>query len=250
MSKRIRFAASVVALAALAPLAYDRQEATGDADVLAAKSNGNGPAESPHERTMRAIATDYAKWGRADENARWAPVACEPGGLPDAMPTGGKISAIEDPPRAHARKFYFLFAKDKAAYLAASGATEGRGAAKRGPATRPAVKEDVATSAFRQIVVKEAWAPVEITADEAKRTAADQKAHRGGKWYKARDRGDLFVMARLADEKAAGTDKGWVYGVVTPGSPATVKEAGLLRQCAECHHQAGDGRLYGVRRGE
>jgi hypothetical protein len=189
---------------------------------------------------MRAIAATYRQWGRADEGVRWAPTLCAPA-APPAVSGGAaaaaKISRAEDAGGAHGHKLFLLYAADRAAYLSASGASAPANAA---AATRP--------GGVTQAVVKEAWRPMEITEAEAAQTPPDRKARRDGKWYKAGESGDLFVMAKVADERAAGTDHGWVYGVVKPGTNE-VFDAGVIRRCAECHQQAGGGRLFGVSRG-
>jgi hypothetical protein len=58
-----------------------------------------------------AVAQTYASYGRVDEQRRWAPTDCMA-----PMPDPPRVSQSRDP-ETHGRKLYYLFAKDRLAYL-------------------------------------------------------------------------------------------------------------------------------------
>jgi hypothetical protein len=94
-------------------------------------------------------------------------------------------------------------------------------------------------------MVKEAFAPVEMKADERDADLPDglRPALRDGKRWKPGEAKGLFVMFRL-DPTTPGTDDGWVYGTVDPKGAVT--EVGRIASCLKCHVEATHGRLFGL----
>ena len=153
----------------------------------------------------------------------------------------------------HGRKLYTLFIKDFAAYAALSGQ---KVAVDRQLRAMPAL------DAMEQVIVKEAWTPVESTAprdacpkDGPPSYLAQVTMER--KTYRACEQAGLFVMYR----PTAGTeetDDGWVYGTVRfeqRAKPPKVGErwlvprvtaAGRVGSCMSCHTRAPHGRLFGL----
>lgn len=176
---------------------------------------------------LREVIGVYPRWGKIDDEARWAPGLCRAPRRPSA-----RISDSDDA-GTHGRKLYTLYALDPAAYGApASNYGE--------PVTRVA--------GMRQVVVKEAFTPLGL--DEARDMQAPPYDHgllpavRDGKRYVPGERQGLFVMMKTAGDPA-GTDAGWIYATVEPDL-TTVSAIGVIASCASCHEQAGDGRLFGL----
>jgi hypothetical protein len=197
-----------------------------------------------HARLLK-IAEIYSAYGRIDDEFRWAPELCR---MP--MPGRPRYSQSSDE-AAHGQKLYSLFVRDRASYLTKTGA-----------------------SPVGQIVVKEAWIPEEMDAkpkldfSQIVRTERVREkkvpddlaplglgaslqggdhfypiAERKGKWYRAKERGPLFLMMKL-DPKTPGTDEGWVYGTVSADGK-TVTSAGRVASCMKCHEDRKD-RLFGL----
>lgn len=201
---------------------------------------------------LLAIAAEYRSYGRVDDEMRWAPFLCR---IP--MPASAHLSKSRHE-STHGRKLYSLFAKNRAGYLSI--------------ATKP--------PEAGQVIVKESWLPEEVDADKVPPrmftepipgAPADEPpdkpddkppddssptaligtgdhfhpyARAGDKAYRARERGPLFIMYKLADD-ATDTDRGWVYGTVsTDGQTAT--SGGLVRSCMKCHEKAPHSRLFGL----
>lgn len=64
-----------------------------------------------------------------------------------------------------------------------------------------------------------------------------------GKWLRTGDQADLFVMTKVAKVDASGTDRGWVYGVVSADG-SSVRQSGKLDHCVGCHDKAPHDRLF------
>lgn len=62
-------------------------------------------------------------------------------------------------------------------------------------------------------------------------------------WVRTGERKDLFVMRKVGGEGAPGTDRGWVYGVVSSEGDE-VRQSGKLQHCAGCHEKAPHDRLF------
>jgi hypothetical protein len=189
-----------------------------------------------HDR-LRTIAFEYPTYGRFDERLRFGPPPCfAPSGYSAPLwePSKARFSKSDDVTSHglpnHARKLYFLFAKNQEDY---------------GYLPK---RQDVG-----QVVVKEAWRPVAAAEDELPkvdgfhtsnyhvpyaRDPSDSKLYRMGARY------GLFIMYKL-DPSTPNTDNGWVYGTVGPDGK-TVTSAGRVRQCMNCHQNAPDDRMFGV----
>ena len=184
------------------------------------KEDVPGPvADEPdfHPR-LQEIAKEYNAWGRVDDETRWAPYLCR-------MPMASRARFSQsDHSTTHGRKLYFLFAKDRHAYISLKPQADG------------------------QVIVKESWKPKETS--EAETTHGDVPtgsytpyARKDGKLYHASEKGALFIMYKTT-ESTPGTDKGWVYGTVTVDGRVT--SAGRVESCMSCHTEARYGRLFGL----
>ncbi len=166
--------------------------------------------ESPFAKELLKAAEEYELWGRVDDTARVAPMACSaPGPMPS--PPQLTFSASKDE-TTHGKKLYWLFSKNRNDYLAIA---------------------KNKTAAVGQVVVKQSWIPEEVT---------DPKS--GVKVFKASKQGDLFVMMKL-DPKTPGTDEGWVYATLTPDGKK-LTSAGMVESCMKCHVETKTDRLFGL----
>jgi cytochrome P460 len=171
--------------------------------------------------TLKSIGSTYAGWYRVDEWSHWAPELCR---LQVSKP---RISASDDAD-THGGKLYFLYAKDRAAYMAS------------------ATKEQP----VGQVIVKESWTPVEVgEINEPPGTTpavGHDFAERGGKFWKPGEKHGLFVMMKLAPE-TNGTDAGWVYATTNADGTA-VHEVGRLASCMACHDKGTHDRMFGLKK--
>ena len=221
----------------------------------------------PWEKELRHIASGYTKYGRVDQLVRWSPLDCRAPSAPTL-----RVSRSDDA-QTHGQKLYTIFAKIKA--------WEGGPVSQSQTYLPPLLKDGKGIQResvpVGQVIVKEAWEPVEVTAEERH---ADKNANpfRGGKvrlltdekapglldvydyaddlipyahhadtkkHYKAGRKAALFIMFRL-EAGTPGTDEGWVYGTVS-GDGQTVTAAGRLSSCMHCHQQAPHDRLFGLK---
>ena len=213
-------------------------------DPEAATTGDAVPAVDPaFLPALTAAARGYREMGRVDDLGRWAPEMC-------AMPPPpfARFSASSDP-ATHGGKLYSMYAKDRTAYAALSDPQEaGR---HKGPPT-----EVKGLEGCTQVVVKEAFAPVEwkrpqggdgLSTGQGSRYSRDDHglhpATKDGKVYASGEPRGLFVMFRL-DLKTARTDDGWVYGTVA--ADGTVTGCGKMASCMSCHTTAPHGRLFGL----
>jgi hypothetical protein len=183
------------------------------------------------------IATSYESYGRSDTAARWAPADCRPPAAPEFA-----FSRSTDP-ETHGRKLYSLFAKHRGPWGSYVEAGQG--------------------SQVGQVIVKESWVPEEVKDDGGPLEPVRRKvkvrqgdalveqedsfvpyARRGGRLYRAREKGPLFVMFKT-DPQTPGTDEGWVYGTVTPDGQR-VTSVGWAESCMKCHREAPHDRLFGL----
>lgn len=188
------------------------------------------PGAMGHELTRRAVpnraldegtlearfaeaARSYLAWGRVDDELRWAPWLCR-----QPQPSVPRLSAAEA--GGHAEKVYFLYARDRDAYLARAAAPG-------------------------QVVVKESWTHRPTTLTTAAQVHATPLVARtpNGQWVEPDRAAGLFVMMRVDPRDPRG-DHGWAYGTVAPDGRVT--SAGPLPSCMGCHVEAGPGRLFGL----
>jgi len=212
------------------------------AGIAIASSSSSDPA---FHKELKQFAAEYKKWGRVDDEARWAPELCR---MP--LPPKTYVSKSEDE-TTHGRKLYSLFAKDRNSFLKLS--------------------EQKSVSAG-QVIVKQSWIPEEIEGDAAEtarkqfhldttrwvrvsgqvkpmgsRTEHDHFAPyalKDDKVFKGTKQADLFLMYKV-DAATPDTDQGWVYGTVTPDGK-TVTSAGKVQSCMACHAEAKVDRLFGL----
>lgn len=214
---------------------------TGDVkpDAAADAATGKGadkPAtpESPpvvnekafHERLL-AIAADYVDYGRIDDTSRWAPTLCR------RPPPTSIVHSKSADEATHGRKLYFLYAKDREAYVS------------------PNLKQPHAVGTT---IVKEAYVPEVVPAKDVKAlkakpvpwNEAKMWADRGGKTYRASKVSGLFIMTKL-DPKTDKTDGGWIYGTLTADGKQ-VTSAGKVGSCMGCHTRGTHDRLFGIQK--
>jgi hypothetical protein len=65
-----------------------------------------------------------------------------------------------------------------------------------------------------------------------------------GQTYRTGDRADLYVMVKVGEARAEGTDAGWIYAVLSPDG-SVLHQASVLEQCAGCHAASPHDRLFG-----
>jgi hypothetical protein len=205
---------------------------------------GCRPADSPtlesgqpfHGALLRT-AGEYKAWGRVDDPTRFSPYYCRMPPPAQAPPAQARFSGSQDTD-THGQKLYYLFAKDRTAYL--------------GPTDQGA--------AVGQVIVKESWTPEEVKdmkpggTDWAKVIRTPEIGPDGTDFYPYATKGDkvyravkptgLFIMLKL-DPITRGTDDGWVYGTVSADGK-TVTSAGKVESCMKCHQDAKHDRLFGL----
>lgn len=115
-------------------------------------------------------ALQYESYGRVDEVARRAPTACAAPDQPAA-----RVSQSRDP-ETHGRKLYYLFAKNRQAYLQACDVVQPVG----------------------QVIVKQSWHPAE--GSTFLRPVTGEPA-------------PLFLMIKTG---GPDSDEGWTYATATP----------------------------------
>jgi hypothetical protein len=183
-------------------------------------------ADAGLEARLLEIARDYERFGRVDDEARWAPALCR-----GPEPSRARFSVAEAP-SPHGSKLYFVFAKDRQAYLF--------GAGKSQPAD--------------QVVVKESWIPAVAAPGEEPKPKSMEASHpwfpagyyvpyarRDGRLYRASEKAGLFVMVKSGGPE---TDAGWAYGTVSPDGKVT--SSGRLASCMSCHVEATPDRVFGL----
>lgn len=192
------------------------------------------PVDPGHAARLLEIARDYRRYGRVDDLARWAPQLCE---MP--KPSVARFSASADP-STHGRKLYFLFAKDRRAYM---------------------VDRERGDQPVGQVLVKESWIPEELRdgsagIDPEGRVDSGEEdpgvrngrwlpyAERDGRRYHASTMAALFIMFKQ-DPASAGSDRGWIYGTVSADGKS-VTSAGRVSSCMKCHEEAPRDRMFGL----
>lgn len=203
-----------------APVAADPPSAPNPAPTPAAEVND--PRWHP---TLQEIAAHYTDWGRVDDQMRWAPTLCA---MP--QPARARISASGDE-STHGRKLYTLYAKDPVAYGA--------------PKSFMAAPEHPGLADVAQVVVKEAFRPVETTNNPGMGLGGEllPAEHDGKRWLPG-ERMGLYVVFK-PNKPVAETDAGWVYGTISADGK-TVTSAGKVASCMGCHVDAKHERLFGT----
>jgi hypothetical protein len=174
---------------------------------------------------LQEIAAHYTTWGRVDDQMRWAPTLCA---MP--QPARARISASGDE-STHGRKLYTLYAKDPVAYGA--------------PKSFMAGPEIPGLAGLTQVVVKEAFRPLEVAKDPGMGFGHEMlPAEKDGKRYMPGEPMGLYVVFKPA-KPVAETDAGWVYGTIATDGK-TVTSAGRVGSCMGCHVDAKHERLFGT----
>jgi hypothetical protein len=167
---------------------------------------------------LLSIAAAYPSYGVVAVQPNWAPTLCAAPAPPPSQDQP-RLSGAE-PGSAHGEKLYFLYAKDRIGY---------------GKASTQNLEAEVG-----QVIVKEAFAPVEVAENAAKNPK--RVARKGAHVFEPGERIALFVMKKVAKD-TPGTDQGWVYAVID-GAGKTVKASGALELCVKCHANAPHDRLF------
>ncbi|MBA3700033.1 MAG: hypothetical protein H0W78_14385 [Planctomycetes bacterium] len=141
-----------------------------------------------------------------------------PADKPQTPFKNGELQIRDRSDPLHGRKVYALFARDELAFRLA-----------------PHNEQPVG-----QAVVKEAWAPEEITDASNSVTGV---VHFQGRTYRPGEARGLFLIFKV-DPATPGTDNGWVYATVA-ADRTTVTACGMIPQCADCHNKGGKDRLFG-----
>jgi hypothetical protein len=168
------------------------------------------------------IADEYRRWGRVDDELRWAPFLCR-----QPLPGVARLSDSTHP-GTHGQKLYSVWARHREQYP---------------------TKTEVG-----QVLVKESFVAVpDPTARfEPARAATPAPidadhfypyATKNGAVYRAGDPAGLFIM-HFAGPDAKDTDEGWLYFTVSPRRDVT--GVGKIASCIECHDHAPHGRLFGL----
>lgn len=176
------------------------------------------------ELAMEEAAAHYRSWDRVTGPMQWAPILCR-------EPPSSSPRFSESPEGTiHGRKLFHLYASDRAAYESVIGnRDDGRALS----------------------LVKEVRLPVVLpgSGDFASLRRHDAAgiavSPEDGRRYTPGEVVALFVMSRPGEVERAGTDEGWVYGIVDPDGQRVI-DAGVIESCVECHRRAPHGRVFGV----
>jgi len=186
------------------------------------------PAPDPVETRLLEIAREYLDYGRVDDGTRWSPLDCA------LRPSLARFSDSNDA-ATHGRKIYYLFARDRDAYVAGIDKTQPIG----------------------QVIVKEAWHPVPAPKGsngvELPRTPTGgidvpaiptdrggmhvPYAKQDGRIFTTGAKSGLFIMLKQAE--------GWVYATVAADG-SRVLQAGRIASCIGCHRDAKPDSLFGL----
>jgi hypothetical protein len=170
---------------------------------------------------FREAAREYKAWGRVDDEVRFAPWLCR-------LPMRSRARVSEAGP--HARKVYFLYSSDRAAYVSL-GHPEARRHVRPGFTI---VKESFHAA---EHAPGDRRGEVEIAHGDPYRLLQD-----GERWVGAGAPHGLYIMKYVGRRR--GTDAGWVYGTID--AQGEVTGAGRISSCMGCHQDAPHGRLFGL----
>jgi hypothetical protein len=166
----------------------------------------NDPA---FHKILLEAAKNYVSWGQVDSKQRFSPILCRPASPGGTVFSPPRISQSDDA-GTHGKKVYFLYAKDPGAYI------------------------DDPLQVSGQTLVKESFFP-----KEGSNSSDPTKVIPGEKYA-------LFVMSKVENIGGKNTDKGWIYGTLSPDGK-TVTSSGLVQSCMGCHAQATRDRLFGLK---
>ena len=202
------------------------------------------------EADARLIAASYGEWGGpVDFQLRFGPTDCM---IPPVTPRFSESPAGSP----HAEKLYLIHASDAASYAGVDYSSSSQGgmllpgefpvgdsAAWREAfiSRRPELRE--LSRAWEQILVKEAFAPVESSEPKPEGFSLLMPAERDGTQWIPGDPVGLFLMLRTA-RATPGTDEGWVYATLRADGEVTAY--GQIPSCIACHRRAGPDRMFGL----
>lgn len=191
----------------------DKAEVTekGPLATIAADS----PLDARFEEKLLEIGKQYRTFAQIGDLPQWAPTMC-------IAPRPKLVLSASSDDDTHGHKLYYLFAKDKDAFLKATPDSSG------------------VIQPLGQAIVKDSYRAVEVAVDDP-----HAYAHRGGKGFKVGERHALFVMLKL-DPATEGTDEGWVYATLTPDGKK-VTAAGVIKACVGCHQDSASDRMFGYK---
>jgi len=170
--------------------------------------------DTPLNRRLLEIAGEYAQYGPVDLKFSWVQTLCR------LQSVHARYSESDDA-STHGNKLYLLYAKDWKAYV-------------------PGIAE---SQPVGQVIVKEAWEPLEVSKDQATGFHGEgirnpiEAAVRDGKRFAPGRKHGLFIMLK--------EEQGWRYGTVTPDGKR-VLQSGHIRSCYECHRTAKPDALFGL----
>jgi hypothetical protein len=194
--------------------------------------------------TLREAVRDYLAWGRVDERPNVAPVLCR-APLPRDYGAASQVRLSRGDAAEHGRKLYFLFAGP----LELGGRNRYTELGKPGGASELPIGFTV---------VKQSWtaepgpapAPASPTNQPNAILTIDPPPpvttleHEGRQLHTGEPR-ELFVMTKIGAPDTPGTDRGWIYGTLTPDGQ-TATSAGRVERCMSCHEHADHERLFGL----
>ena len=185
------------------------------------------------EQQLLEIASEYRQYTCVSPHLMQALRLCRAD--PGALLQPQLQSSSSNDGTTHGKKLYLLYAKDESDYANMH----------TGAATNPLV---IWENKVGQAVVKQSFERVHVgppnsvhgagvgIGDQATSSDKDGLFRRG-------EPKELFIMLRLPDT-TPDTDRGWVYGVVTPDGKSVI-QSGAIASCMECHQETTRDRLYG-----
>lgn len=209
-------------LVLLAACSAEIERAPGDPEGTSKPAHDAVVNDERFHAVLKDATAAYAKdYGNIDDVMRWAPALCR---RPPSAPI--RESTSQDA-ATHGRKLYWLYAKDRPAYLEANAGM---------------------TQPVGQVLVKESFhaEPGRGSGDTGERTwvAFVPYVERDGTYFHAGEKEALYVLLKM-DPATEGTDQGWVYGTLTPDG-GTVTSAGRVASCMACHTEGTTDRLFGL----
>ncbi len=184
--------------------------------------------EARFHAALKEAAATYETFGEVDDTMRWVPGLCRSVRM--------TIHASQsDDAETHGGKLYWMFAKEREAYLRVAKQDQpvGQALVKEAWTSRPATAEDLAAAKSGRRRERESF-----------HSDSNRTLERDGTRFTADQKKALFVMLKLGPA-VKGTDEGWIYGTLTPDGQ-TVTSAGRVASCMACHVDAPRDRMFGL----
>ncbi|HEX4416295.1 MAG TPA: hypothetical protein VH165_00275 [Kofleriaceae bacterium] len=189
-----------------------------------------GPGPDPRQvAAIHAAGEAYPKWRRVDERPNLAPLLCRMP-LPEDWGTPSHVRRSKADAAPHGRKLYYARASDRDVYLNAEAKI---------PVGFTIVKES-----FEAVRSTVQHAPPNPHSESLELPPIDWMITEKGEQLTTGKPTELFVMTKIADGDAPGSDAGWIYGAISPDG--TVQNAGPIESCMHCHAAAHHERLFGL----